>query len=72
MRGSEHILQWFYQLSARRRPGFSGPSALNFSDIKAWSELTGTLTRPDEIEAILAMDSAYLEAVSELKDKDNG
>lgn len=72
MHGSEYILQWFHQLSARRRPGFSGPSALNFSDIKAWSELTGTYTRPEEIEAILAMDAAYLEAVNDLKDKENG
>lgn len=72
MRGSEHILQWFHQLSATRRPGFSGPAPLNFGDIRAWSDLTGTITRPDEIEAILAMDSAYLEAVSELKDSDNG
>ena len=64
-----HILQWFYALNAKRQAGFSGPASLTFSDIDAWQRLTGTITRPEEIEAIMAMDSAYLEAVAEKRNE---
>jgi len=70
--GSDHILQWFFELNLRRQPGFSGLSPLTFSDVAAWQSLTGKLTRPEEIEAILEMDSTYIEEMNKKRESDNG
>jgi len=48
----------------------SGPAAISFSELKAWQELKHILIRPDEIEAITAMDSAYLEAIHEKQERE--
>lgn len=63
--GWECVIEWFHQLSSRRQPGFSGLSPLTFTDLQAWKQLTNTATTPEEIEAIFAMDSAYLSAVAD-------
>ena len=65
----EHIVGWFYQLDAKRGAGLSGPAPLSYSEIKAWKELTGKITRPDEIDAIMAMDTAQNEAIKVAKEE---
>ena len=62
---AEHIWWWFWQLNQRRQKGFDSPNPLSFSEVMAWVNLTNTYILPEEIEAIMAMDSAYLEAVQE-------
>lgn len=66
----EHILQWFWDLSARRAPAMAGVSPISFCDIDAWRRLLGVTVRPEEVRAILAMDDAYRRAVNESQKKD--
>lgn len=55
---------WFWELSAARSYGFSGPNPISFSEIADWAELTGNLIRRDEISIIRKMDVAFIEANS--------
>lgn len=65
----EHVAQWFYELSRRRAPAMSGVAPIQYRDIQAWIELTGTLVIPEEVEMILAMDDAYREAIAEIQNE---
>lgn len=56
-------------LSQRRTHGMDSPNAISFSDIEAWTRLTGTLVLPEEINMILAMDSAYMSTLSEVREE---
>jgi hypothetical protein len=64
--GAEHIWNWFWALSKRRR---SGPEHIAYQEIGEWSRLTGTLVSPDEIDMLLAMDDAWMLAIREDQDK---
>ncbi len=55
-----HVWFWFLELSAARGSNGWGPNALGFADIFAWISLTGTLTRPPEIAAILMLDRLWM------------
>ena len=64
---AEHLWNWFWQLSnARGSSGFGGASPLCFTEIRAWIEVTGLTVRPWEIDAIRAMDGAYMQAQAEM------
>lgn len=67
--GSGYLLEWFYQLNARRPPGFDSPAAIPYSEIEAWARLTDSNPRPHEVDALTAMDSAFLEAVHEFREQ---
>lgn len=53
-----HVWEWFLELHSAR----SGP--ISFTEIKAWSELTGSLIEPWEVRAIKEMDIEYLKSQS--------
>lgn len=55
-----HLWNWFWSLS-NRRP--SGPEPLAFGEIQAWSRMTRTPIRPEEVEMLTAMDDAYISEV---------
>ncbi len=57
-----HIWQWFLELSAGRGSNGFGPDPISWLDLLAWMALTGTITRPAEIDAIMALDRAWLVA----------
>lgn len=57
-----HVWAWFLELSAGRGSNGFGPSPISYLDLLAWSLLTGTITRPAEIEAIIAVDRVWLAA----------
>lgn len=57
-----HLWDWFWALSNRRQ---SGPEPLAFAEIEAWSRMTATPIRPEEVEMIAAMDDAYVSATRE-------
>lgn len=59
-----HVWDYFHELSNRRQ---SGPEALTHSEVQSWSTLTGTPVSNDEVSMLLAMDDAYLRAVSNEK-----
>lgn len=54
-----HVLEWFFELSERRQPAFSGVSPITFNDIMAWNTLTEAQATPEEIKMLLAIDRAY-------------
>ena len=64
-----HVWPWFWQLSQRRTSGFDSANPLTWGEIAAWQQLTRTLILPEEIELILMMDSAWLEAVAEHREE---
>jgi hypothetical protein len=59
-----YLLDWFWELSAVRSAGFSGPNAISYSEISSWIALTGNGVSPDDVAALRAMDAAYLNAVA--------
>lgn len=64
---AEHLWNWFWSLSsARGSSGFGGAAPLSFTEIRAWIEVTGLTVHPWEIDAIRAMDGAYMQAQAEM------
>lgn len=58
-----YVWQWFWKLSDRRAIGESGAQQpLSCTEIRGWSDLLGLEMRQPEIEMILEMDAAYLQA----------
>lgn len=53
----EHVWEWFWDLSARRK---TGPEALTYAEVGEWQRLTGTAIRSEEVEMIMRMDDAFL------------
>ena len=66
---ADHVWTWFWTLSKRRQRGFDGASPLTYSEIDAWLRVTRTIALPQEIDLIMAMDSAWLEAVAEMREQ---
>lgn len=64
-----HVWAWFLSLSERRQRGLDGPCPIGWAEIEAWRSLTRTLTTPEEIDMLLAMDSAWLEAMAEIREE---
>lgn len=59
-RGAIGVWNAFAHLSAARPSGGFGPGAISFTEIEAYSRLTGHSLVPWEVEAIRALDGAYL------------
>ncbi|MRX33223.1 hypothetical protein H5P29_13630 [Aminobacter sp. MDW-2] len=60
----EYLLEWFWDISAGRSHGFSGPNPLSMTEIANWSALSGTVIRREEIAILRAMDAAYLSSAA--------
>jgi len=60
-----HVWRWFLELHSARTGNGYGPNPITFSEIRAWMELKGVVLRGFEVDAIRALDGAYLEAYSE-------
>jgi len=61
---ASHIWEWFWRLSSCRSSGMNSPNPISFLEIDSFSRITGNIIRPEEVEAICTMDSAYLEALN--------
>jgi hypothetical protein len=59
-----YILAWFAELSAARAQGFAGPAPLSYSEIAAWSTLTGNTPTPYETRMLRALDAALMRTVN--------
>lgn len=55
--GFEYLYDWSTQLIGRSGVGMSGLLPLSFTEIASWSILTGNTPTPDEVNALLALDS---------------
>jgi hypothetical protein len=58
-----YLLQWWAELSAARGQGFSGPLPLSFTEIDAWSRLTGSALTAFEVSVLRDLDRAFLQSV---------
>ena len=58
---AEHVWRWFLDLHASRASGM-GPTALQYLEIKAWSDLTRTEIRPWEARALKRIDDEWLKS----------
>lgn len=66
----KYLWFWFLELhSARQNNGF-GVSALSYTEIKAWIDLSGIVIASWEIVAIRAIDKAYIDYVAKADKKD--
>lgn len=58
--GAVHLWNSFVQLSNARGGNGFGPNPISFAELDAYSRLTAQAFDPWEIEAIRALDDAYL------------
>lgn len=65
----QHILTWFSQLSRFRTPTESGLEPIKPRDIKDWMDLTGTNMNRYDIQAIFALDTAYISAMAQAREQ---
>ena len=59
-----HVWSAFVHISNGRSAGFSGPNPIQYSEIKAWCELTGTPLSSWHVEIIKLLDSKYIGALN--------
>lgn len=62
-----HLLRWLVELGITGH-GMSGPIPLSWSDVFAWSMLTGTDVPPDEVLQLMQLSRTYCEQFSASKD----
>jgi len=60
-----HLMEWFLELSSARGSSGFGINPIGYPDIEAWSRLTGARPSPYEVECLLALDRAFLQARAE-------
>lgn len=57
-----HIWEWTQELHGRSGMGMAGLAPLSYQTIQAWQALTGVHLSPLEVEALIAVDGAMLNA----------
>ena len=62
------MLEWFYQLNSQRPPGFDSPAPISYGEFQAWANLKKTNPRPEEVEALVAMDNAFIQAIHDFRE----
>jgi hypothetical protein len=66
--GYEHLWQWFGQLSRTRSVGLSvGP--ISYTEVAAWSDLTGNRPTPFEVELLMDMDVLLMASQAQARTK---
>lgn len=54
-----HIWGWFLELHRSRPMGGMDAGSITFSELEAWSRLTGAAPSPWEVEVLLALDAEW-------------
>jgi len=57
-----HLWQWFLELNAARTSNGWGPNAIGYGELQAWARLTRRAPAAHEVEALRALDRAFMEA----------
>ena len=60
-----HIWEWFCDLHAARSGNGGGPNPISYSEIMAWSLLTGRAPAPRDVRAIMDIDAAFFSELAE-------
>ena len=63
--GGEHLWQEFWELSAQRGAGLSGPVPLTYAEIYARARLLRRMPHPWEVRVLMAMDQSFRTALAE-------
>jgi hypothetical protein len=67
---ARRVWKWWWELNARRPPGFDSVVPLSYTEIRNWILLTGTMVAPEEIQWLIQMDNAWLgQIATEKQDK---
>lgn len=56
-----HVWGWFLDLHRARGGAGMGPESLSYREIAAWASLTGQRLEPWELDALRALDEAWME-----------
>lgn len=59
-----YLIEWFNQLSQTRQSNMS-VSPISYTEIKHWSELMGITLLAWELEAIRAIDTAFIKSIND-------
>lgn len=62
---ADHVWHWWWELNARRAPGFDNLAPISYAEIHSWILLTGRYVRPEEITWLVQMDNAWLGAIAD-------
>lgn len=60
-----YILEWFWQISGRRKSGLSGAEPIGYAEIACWRDLMQCDPTAQEVRVLLDMDDAYMDALAE-------
>lgn len=63
----EHLWAAWLELHQGRRVGFNGPEPLAWSDLDAWSRLTGAEIRADEAGLLMQIDREFFAVRGEIE-----
>ncbi len=58
-----HVWAWFLELDEARTSNGMGPNPITFSEIQAWSTLTGNKPRPHEIKMLKRLDQTRISTI---------
>ena len=59
----DYLWEIFIKLSNTRGQGFDDPLPITYSEIKSWSEMTGTEIYPWEVDAVKRLDAVYVKVM---------
>ena len=55
-----HCWHWFIELNRTRASNGFGQNPISYTEIVSWSQLTGVVPEPLEVQTIMALDAAYM------------
>jgi len=69
--GLLYLLHSFHELGSARQAGFGSPCAIGWSEMQAWSRLTGTPLAAWEVRVLRLLDAAWISAWGQGQKKNN-
>lgn len=63
----QQVLAWWWELNARRGPGFDTLAPLTYGELESWKTATGRqiVCTPIEAKWLMTMDDAWMGAIAE-------
>jgi len=62
---AQHVWDWWWELNARRPPGFDNLEPISYTEICSWLFVTRRHVAPEELDWLVRMDNAWLVAIAE-------
>ena len=66
----DYLKAWAYALHGRSGVGMNGAAPLSYGTIADWSRLTGHMPSPEDVDALLVLDSVLLSPEPTARPKD--